>query len=317
MISSKKQTALVLGSGGARGLAHVGVIKALEERNINIDIITGTSIGAMIGGLYASGMSTAEMEKIIHEVDMMMLAKILIPKLFSPGFIDNKRIFDFINDLAGNQKIENLKIPFAAVATDLITGEEVVFNKGYLKDAIIASIAIPTVLQPVYHNNRYLIDGGLCNPLPISVALEMKAQKIIAVNVSPNPKRFTSKMKSKKTEEVKQLLKKLPALFSNLLNDSKTEGKELPELQAENRNEPEYSPSMFNILLQTFSISTNNLMAQHLRMAKPDILITPKLEEYDMLDFYKGKEIVKCGYDAAKKQLNLLPHEIEKKKHRD
>lgn len=315
MLNSKKHNALVLGSGGARGLAHVGVIKAIEERNIHVDIVTGTSIGAFIGGLYASGMNSSSMEKIINEVDKVMMAKILIPKFFSPGFIDNKRIIDFIHELAGDIKIEDMRIPFAAVATDLITGEEVVFTKGFLKDAIMASMAIPTVLQPVYSNNRYLIDGGLCNPLPISVALEMKAQCVIAVNVSPNPKRFTQKIKSKKAEEVNLLLKKLPAFFSYFRADNKTE---LPlsiadDTVAKDSEELAYSPSLLNIFLQSISISTYNLMTQHLRHAKPDILISPKLENFDMMDFYKGNEIVKSGYEAAKKSLLPFNEELVKK----
>ena len=301
MSNHKRQIALVLGGGGARGLAHIGVIKALEENNIPIELITGTSIGALIGGLYASGKDVKTMGNIVSEVDKIMVAKILMPKLFAPGFIDNKKVIDFIKELVGDVKIENLKIPFAAVATDLITGEEVIFDKGLLTDAIMASIAIPTIFQPVFLNDRYLIDGGLSNPLPISVAKEMGAYKIIAANVSPNPQRITKKNKSKKTEELKLLIKKLPALFTNLLNENKQSS--LDKKLSDSVNQRVYSPSILNVFLQSISISTNNLITQHLRYAKPDILISPKIEDYDMLEFYKGREIIKCGYDAALKAL--------------
>ncbi len=301
----KKQTALVLGTGGARGLAHIGVIKALEENNIPIDIITGTSIGALVGGVYAAGVKVSRMENIVSEVNKLMVAKILMPKLFAPGFIDNKRIIDFIKDLVGDVKIENLKIPFAAVATDLITGEEFIFNKGLLSEALMASIAIPTLFQPVLINGRYLIDGGLSNPLPISVVLEMKANNVIAVNVSPNPKRITRKIKSKKNEDTNTLIKRLPAMFTNFLSDEKQlfqnnitskNTKQTPEGQM-------YSLTMMNVFLQSISISTNNLMLQHIRYAKPDVLISPKIENYDMLEFFKGQEIIKSGYDEALKSL--------------
>lgn len=310
MPNRKNKTALVLGTGGARGLAHIGVIKALEENNIPIDIITGTSIGALVGGVYAAGIKVNRMENIVSEVNKLMVAKILMPKLFAPGFIDNKRIIDFIKDLVGDVKIENLKIPFAAVATDLITGEEVIFNKGLLSEALMASIAIPTLFQPVLINGRYLIDGGLSNPLPISVVLEMKANKVIAVNVSPNPKRITRKIKSKKNDDTNTLIKKLPAMFTNFLSDEKqlfqnnktsTTTKQTPEKDL-------YSLTMMNVFLQSISISTNNLMLQHIRYAKPDILISPKIENYDMLEFFKGPEIIKSGYDEAVKSLS----EIEK-----
>jgi NTE family protein len=304
----KKQTALVLGTGGARGLAHIGVIKALEENKIPIDIITGTSIGAFIGGLYASGMDVAAMEKIVDGTSKMMVAKIFRPKLFAPGFVGNESVMKFIKSLVGNVKIENLDIPFAASATDLITGEEVVFTKGSLADAIMASIAIPTVFQPVNLGGRYLLDGGLCNPLPISIALELKARNVIAVNVSPNPKRITEKIKKTKTNEIKSLAKKLPNYLSALMNENiqqllgisnKTEEKGTEEIDT-------FSPKMMQVFLQSISITTNNLMAQRLRYAKPDILICPKIEAYDMLEFYKGNEIIKCGYDETIKSISKI-----------
>ncbi|MBI2417920.1 MAG: patatin-like phospholipase family protein [Ignavibacteriales bacterium] len=175
---SKSNVALVLGSGGARGLAHIGVLKALHENEVPVHLVTGTSMGALIGGLYASGVDVAAMEKIVHEVDKLMVARIFIPKLFSPGFIDNKRIISFIKELAGDINIEDMPVPFSAVATDFITGEEVIFNKGPLVEAIMASIAIPTVLQPVFIKGRCLIDGGLNNPLPVSVAKCMGKSRI-------------------------------------------------------------------------------------------------------------------------------------------
>lgn len=306
MALHKKHIALVLGSGGARGLAHIGVIKALEESQIPINIITGTSIGAFVGGVYAAGINVAEMEKIVREVDKMMVAKIFIPKFFAPGLVDNKRVIEFIKELVGDIKIENLNIPFAVVATDLITGEEIIFSKGLLANAIMASISIPTIFNPMYIDNRYLIDGGLCNPLPISVAKKMGAHKIIAVNVSPNPKRITKKIIDRKNKELKVLIKQLPALISNYITENKTQitGSKLETVQKEITDvDTNYSPSLFNVFLQSISISTNSLIAQHLKNAKPDLLISPSIENYDMLEFYKGEEIIECGYNDAKKAL--------------
>ncbi len=309
MIKTDNKIALVLGSGGARGLAHIGAIKVLEKNKIPIDIIIGTSIGALIGGLYASGISPQKMENIISQINKMMIAKLFMPKLFASGFIDNNNVKEFIDGLIGDIKIEDLEIPFISVATDLITGEEVIFKKGSLVDAIMASIAIPTIFQPVFINNRYLLDGGLSNPLPISIAKEMGAIKTIAVNVSPNPKLITNKRKSKKTEEITTLVKKLPSLLSNLLNEDK---ENLPISDFENSLEEDViiqfdSPTILSVFLQSISISTNNLMIQHLRFAKPDILISPNIGDFDMLEFYKGEAIIKCGYNATLKAL----HEIK------
>ncbi len=306
MANRKEKIGLALGSGGARGLAHIGVIKALEENNIHIGYIAGTSIGAFVGGLYASGMDIKSMEKIILQVDKIMVAKIMIPKLFAPGLVDNKKIYDFIHNLVGDIKIEKLRIPFACVATDLVTGQEVQFTKGHLVQAIMASIAIPIILQPVFLNGKYLLDGGLCNPLPISSVKSIGAKKIIAVNVSPTPQRITRKLKSKKTKEVQQLIKKLPSLFSILLNEGKNlfSKNELESKIFETIETESYSPTLLNVFLQSISISTNNLITQQLNYSKPQILISPQIEEFDMLEFYKGEEIIKCGFEATQ---NLLP----------
>jgi NTE family protein len=301
----KKKTALVLGSGGARGLAHIGVIKALKENHIPIDMIAGTSIGAFVGGLYACGMEADSIEEIVCRFDKLMVAKFLIPKLFSSGFIDSKKVADYIGALTGKKRIEELDISFASVATNLITGEQVVFKKGLLVDAIMASISIPAIFEPANINGQYLVDGGLSNPLPISVAIDMKASKIIAVNVSPHPKRIAKKIRPQKTDEALQTIKKFPSIVSGLVNDylwtSNKNGepdKKNPAIEMKSN-----SPNLFNAFFQTFAISTHNLMAQHLRFAKPDILISPKVEDFDMLEFYKAEEIIKTGYNSAKKAM--------------
>ena len=305
MQKQKIGIALVLGSGGARGLAHIGVIKALEENEIPVNFIAGTSIGALIGGFYASGIDTGKLQNIVSEVDKILVARIFMPRLFASGFINNNKVREFIEGFVGDIKIENMKIPFAAIATDFITGEEVIFNKGLLVDAIMASIAIPAIFQPVLINHQYLIDGGLSNPLPVSLAKRIENNKVLAVNVSPNPKRITKKNKKKKTEELSSIIKKLPTVLIKLWDDNK---RFLPYYDPENttvkkKNAQLYSPTILNVFLQSVSISTNNLMTQQLRYAKPDVLINPNVEDFEMLDFYKGNEIIKSGYDAAIKAL--------------
>ena len=305
MPALKKKTALVLGSGGARGLAHIGVIKALKENQIPIEIISGTSIGAFVGGLYAYGMDADSIEDIVCKIDKLMVAKFLIPKLFSPGFIDSKKVADYIESFTGKKKIEDLDISFASVATNLITGEQVVFRKGLLVDAIMASISIPAIFEPANINAQYLVDGGLSNPLPISVAMDMKASKIVAVNVSPHPKRIAKKIKPQKTDEALQTIKKLPSIVSGLVNDYlwTTDKNEEPDKKSPDLEIKSNSPNLFNAFFQTFAISTHNLMSQQLRFAQPDVLISPKVEDFDMLEFYKAEEIIKIGYDAAKKSI--------------
>lgn len=160
-----KKVGLVLGSGSAKGLSHIGVIKYLEEHGIRIDFIAGSSIGAMIGGAYAAGVSINEIESIALKTDLASSVKYFRPTISKSGLISGSKVKEFLKDIVGDIEIENLKIPFAATGTDIFTGQEITFNKGYLVEAIRASISVPIIFQPVIHEDKILVDGGLVNPL--------------------------------------------------------------------------------------------------------------------------------------------------------
>jgi len=298
--------ALVLGGGGARGLAHIGVLKALEKNNIKVDLVVGTSMGAFVGGFYAAGISVYEMEEIALSVDRVMVAKMLAPGLSSSGFVDNERIRKYLKRYLGELNIEQLQIPFASIATDLITGEEVIIDKGSLVEAIMASIAIPALFQPVYHSNRYLIDGGLTNPLPVSAAKKLNAKRIIAVNIAPNPDRIKKRMNDEKNNAGFSINKTVSLLRARLLrenNNLKLENeKESSEINNNTHKADEintYSPNAMRTLMQSVSIVENSLITLHLKEAKPDVMLSPKVGEFDMLAFYKAKELIACGEEAA------------------
>lgn len=171
---------LALGSGASRGLAHIGVIRALQEAEIPIDMIAGTSAGALIGALYCSGIDLRVMEKIAEEIPRKDLLDLSVPRT---GFIKGTRIESLIKLLTRGGKIEDLPIPFRAVATDLAKGEEVVFDRGYIYKAVRASISIPGVFTPVYMDNKVLVDGGIINRVPVDVARKMGADIVIGVDV--------------------------------------------------------------------------------------------------------------------------------------
>ena len=294
--------ALVLGSGGARGLAHIGVLKCLEEHHIPIHSIAGTSIGALVGGLYASGIDAEAMEEVVNSIDKFAMAKIFMPKLSTAGIVDTVRVKKFIQKFVGEKRIEKLPVEFRAVSTDLITGEEVVFDKGLVVDAILASIAIPALFHPFYYQGRYLVDGGLCNPLPVSVAHRMQTQYSIAVNVSPKPERIRKKIQKKTIGKDARTKNVQPLWLSSLLREHgytlALDTLKMPSLGRKKRHGEQF-PSVLRVTLQSISISAYNLIAQHMKQAQPDVLITPRIQEYDMLEFYKGVEIIQCGYDAA------------------
>jgi NTE family protein len=179
----KKRVGLVLGSGGARGLAHIGVIKAMVNNKIPIDLIVGSSAGALMGGLYASWKAVDELEKLATELTIKDLAEVLVDLGWGGGLIKGGKTLEFLKKKFNGEKIENLKIPFAAVATDIHTGEEVVFREGDVAEAVRASISVPLFYTPVVYNGRTLVDGGVSCPVPVEVAIQMGADIVIAVNL--------------------------------------------------------------------------------------------------------------------------------------
>jgi len=174
---------LVLGSGGARGYAHLGVLKVLYEADIHIDLIVGTSFGAIVGAGYAAGRNIYELEKIALDTGWMKLLK-MIDVAPPKGIFAGNKLERFFSVLTRQKHFSELKVPLTVVATDIETGEEVLINKGSVSKAILASSAFPGIFAPVKIDNRWLVDGVLVNPLPIQTAFDMGADMVIAVDVS-------------------------------------------------------------------------------------------------------------------------------------
>ncbi len=286
---------LVLGGGGARGFAHIGVIKCLEEHSVPVDSIVGTSIGAIVGGAYACGLSGAEMERIAQSLDSFTMLKTLLPGLSSTGLVHHDNISKFLVDIVGRRRIEDLPVKFRAVATDLLTGEEFVFDKGPLVDAIIASIALPVIFQPAYIDGRYLVDGGLSNPVPISVARALHPDFCIAVNVTPGPERMRGWIQRKAAMMEQRKNGLLHTWFRTKLTTAETVAMDRIFL-----------PTALRVTMQSVSITSYNLLTHHLKHAQPDLMLTPQIEEYELLEFNKGAEIVGQGYESAKLAIEVI-----------
>lgn len=174
---------LVLGGGGAKGYAHIGVIKVLEEEGIKPDVIVGSSMGSLVGGFYAAGFTSGQLTEIVTGVDKKK-KRWLFPFIISnQGLIDPKNIVEFLKPYISDRLIENLPVRYAAVATDIENRQEIIIQSGDLINAIRASISVPLAFTPSHYQGRVLIDGGLVNPVPVSVAKKLDANKIIAVNV--------------------------------------------------------------------------------------------------------------------------------------
>jgi len=206
-----KKIGLALGGGAARGLAHIGVLESLEKNNIKIDVIAGTSAGAVAGAAYARGSSAAALKEMALSMELRDWASLADVRLPHGGFIAGNRIKSLLKVIVGDVNFSELNIPFACVACDLISGEEVILNQGSVLEAVRASISIPIVFSLVKHNNRYLVDGGLINQVPVNVVRAMGADIVIAVNVIPMSHR--RKSISKKNNKVKA-----PGLFDVMMH---------------------------------------------------------------------------------------------------
>ncbi|HPT66057.1 MAG TPA: patatin-like phospholipase family protein [Candidatus Woesebacteria bacterium] len=182
-MKNDKKIGLALGSGGGRGLAHIGVIKSLVKNNIPIDFIAGSSIGAIIGGLYAATGSVEKLEKIANSVNFKNLLKTIFKKSSGKNSLFDKKFNLFFEKIIGDVKIEDLKIPYCAVGSDLITGKVVILNKGSLINAMKASCAIPIIFKPVKIDDKYIFDGGMISPVPVEIVKQTGAGKIIGVSL--------------------------------------------------------------------------------------------------------------------------------------
>jgi NTE family protein len=261
----RKKIGLALSGGGARGWAHVGVIKALEAEGIKIDFIAGTSIGALVGGVHASGSLQALEEFGLTAKTTTTLS--LIDLALSPrGLVSGKKLEKLLTSRFLRQKVENTKIPFTAVAVSIETGKEVHITKGNLFEAIRASIAIPGIFTPLQKGMDYLVDGGLTNPMPVDVVRKMGADIVIAVDLN---------------HEVRSGTAKPTKWYMNL-------GRHIKR-----------SPTMIDIVGNTINILQKKLTQSNLHIYPADIVIQPALGTIKLFDFHKAKEMIALGEKAT------------------
>ena len=306
--------ALVLGSGAARGLAHIGVLKALEQAGIPIDQIVGCSMGAMVGGAFAAGLNSQQIEEIACETNWRRVVQLLFPRRFRrDGLLDGQRVEEFLISLLGEEEIENLPKPFACVATDIRTGEEIILNSGSLVNAIRASISFPFLFQPVQLNGNYLIDGGVVNPVPVSVARKSGTELIIAVNVTPSVKMRSRAINSGRILTARKLMAAnsassfLQRLFGNVLEKLPSNNRPLKKKM------PEIKMGIQQQMAHVAMTMENMILTLRLQDSPPDLLITPEVGSYQFFDFNKAREIIDLGQKAMEAKLPELERMILKK----
>ena len=277
---------LALGTGGARGLAHIGVVRVLEREGIAIDVVAGSSMGALIAAAWAVGKNADEMEEIAKKIrGRRAFLKLLDPMFPGAGILRGIKVYNFLYSIVNGLTFADTLIPLKIIASDLNTLEEVVFEEGKLIDAIRASISIPGVFRPVIDNGHTLIDGGITDPVPVQVLAHAGVSKIIAVNTIPNP------------DEMKQRER-----YRNEV--SLASRKERKELVRETGPVVETPTSIINVYMRS-------MHAMQSRMAEvacnnADVVIRPILADAVWYDFYHPERYIRCGEEAAQAALPLL-----------
>jgi NTE family protein len=284
-----KNAALVLSSGGARGYAHIGAIKILEQNGFRITSIAGTSMGALVGGIFATG-QLEEFEKWISSLDIREVLRLTDFTISKNGLVKGKKVIEKIKEIVPDRNIQDLPIPFCAVATDIIEESEFVFTQGNLYDAIRASISIPTVFQPHKIGNRYFVDGGLMNPIPVNRVKRSENDLLIVIDVNapiPFEKKIVENEQSSDIKHLKQI-NIIKEKLSNLIPTKKTE-----------------DIGIFNLSNKSIGTMIRKISDLTLEKHQPDLLIGISRESFSTFDFYKAKEIIKEGEIAT---LNVLKH---------
>jgi NTE family protein len=301
---AKQKVALVLSGGGARGIAHIGVIEELEKQGHEITSIAGTSMGALVGGFYALG-RLEEYKDWLFSLDRFRVFTLFDFTFSKQGFVKGDKVLNKIKEFISDRNIEELPIPYAAVAVDLIEMKEVVFTSGSIFDAIRASISIPTVLTPVKTERGLLVDGGVLNNLPINYVSRKEGDILVAVNVNANipvEKPPTTEKVEKEKESVYQ--KRIREFYAHMqkIAHLNHEGNDLEE----KKKKQELRLDFFNLLNRTISLMTNQIAQFTLQQYKPDLLIEVSHESCGIFDFYKAEEMVETGRLAAKKVLKNI-----------
>lgn len=289
----KARVGLALGSGSARGWAHVGVIRALEQAGIRPDIVCGTSVGALVGAAYAAG----ELDRFEQWLLGMRVSDVVgfMDVSLSGGMLKGERLMDFFRRSFVDRPIEELGMPYAAVGTALHTGAEVWLREGSTVGAVRASIALPVLFTPVLRDGTMLVDGGLVNPVPVSLARAMGAEVVIAVDLSSDilGRHLTADTQVEAPDSpIGEWVHKLQENLGGLIS-------------ADSLDEPKL-PSMLDVMASSINIMQVRITRSRMAGDPPDVIVSPRLAHLGLFDFHRAKEAIDEGKRAVEAILHTL-----------
>ena len=329
---------LALGSGAARGWAHIGVIQALEELGIQIDIVTGSSIGAYVGAAYSSG-KLNELSEWVESLTEWQVFALMGVGFYRGGLVSGLKVFKALEDNFAFSDFADLHKPFAAVATDLYSGREVDFLKGSVIEAVRASCAIPGLFPPVCVDNRWLVDGGVVNPVPVILCRMLGADIVFAINLSADfrPQSLLQnqleheKNQQKTSDFFKRSQAQISSWFKKSENkdendaleaeqdaqgavnilDQANSGEELNDSAHTNPNPQALpTPSILNAMSGSLDILQARVTRSRLAGDPPDILIEPQLRDFGMMEFYRASELIEEGRNSVMRIADQIKYQL-------
>ena len=296
--SNQPGISLALGGGAARGWAHIGVLRAIDEAEIPVSMIAGTSIGALVGGCYLAG-KLDELEEFARSITRRNILRYMDFAFRASGLITGTRLADRMDTEIGHIHIEDLDRRFVAIATDIATGNEIWIENGSLSQAIRASYALPGVFQPVVHFNRQLVDGALVNPVPVSVCRSFEQKVVVAVNLSEEVFGRSSVVRSSSLDNKNALTipetgdedsSWLPFNLNGFVSDKKKADR----------------LGVAGVMIEAFNIIQDRIIRSRLAGDPPDFSIRPKLAGIGLSDFHKAEEAIEIGYEVGRVQIARL-----------
>lgn len=305
-IDEKLKIGIALGSGSARGWAHIGVLHALKDMGIEPDIVAGCSIGAFVGAAYAS-----DQLDVLEEWSKTLTWKEIIGffdlSLSKGGLIEGEKLFEFIREKAGDPYIETLSRKFGAVATELKSGREVWLREGSLFDSVRASVAFPGLISPSNLYKKWLIDGGLINPVPVSLCRAMGADVVIAVNLNSDLLKNTAKTMELSADSSDQVTDNKTSFFDRLSTPFKLEiNKKKSFLTSTFFNEDVKNPGAFEVMASSINIMQDRITRSRMAGDVPEIIISPKLSQLGLLEFDKAELAIEEGRKSVERIQSII-----------
>ncbi|SFK45539.1 patatin-like phospholipase family protein [Methylophaga sulfidovorans] len=304
-MSEKLKIGLALGSGAARGWAHIGIIRQLEKLGIIPDIVTGTSIGALVGAAYVAN-NIDKLNDWVLQLDKLKTAQYFAINRSLQGFVNKNRLRSFLDEYVVDQNldIESVQIRFATVATDLYNGREVWNMRGNMMDAVWSSMSLPGLFPAIKHNNRWLIDGGLVNPVPVSLCRAMGADVVIAVNLNSGivGKHFRMDVDDSEPETTLDTPTSWTGKVGNMVADYTN------NLFPKRREQKEEAPALLDAIAASINITQDRITRSRMAGDPPEIILNPRLSHIGILEFYRADEAIKEGIACVNRQQTELSY---------